>query len=157
MQPKLTANTSASKAAIEQTKLTGQDSAYFKLIFSRQIQRKYRFNSLHSPPSGRRFSNGEYARVLKSLGIFIDRTIGLTITEVEDKYLRKPYRSDTVIDPETQQKVKVQHLCLFDKQAGTGAPVIMPSDSIRLHGYYRGEYFVLIRLDWFHKFRTESL
>ncbi len=156
MSKTLTKSTVASAQAIEQTKLTNKESAYFKLIFSDQIRKKYRFNTIHHPPSGTKFSEAEYSKVLHALGQFIDKTVHLTITDVEREYLRKPFNKDTTIDPETKQEVKIQHLCLFDKAAAAKPPLI-PSDSIRLHGYYRGEYFILIRLDWFHKFKTEGL
>ena len=135
--------------------LTADPNLYFKIIFSHQIEQKYRFKALHGKPKdGEKLTAEEKHKVFYALGLFMDQTIGMTMTDVEEAYGRQPYRSDGSFDPDNQKAVEVSHLALFRKNDPKPADPVV--DSVRLHGYFRpsGGYFVITRLDWFHKFST---
>lgn len=138
------AKVNAEKTRISQ--LTNQHSEYFKVILSHQIENNYCFKSIHGG-KGSRLSKGLKVKLYSALGKFLDDSTKMTITDVEDKHGRTTDRHDATLDPESGTKVEVEHLALF---AEGDAPT--PSDSIRLHGYFRtnGGYFVVTRVDWFH-------
>lgn len=134
----------AEKLRISQ--LTSQHNAYFKVIFSHQIDSKYNFASMSKGKSA--LKDKAIIEIYKAFGRFFDESVQMTISEVEKTYGRIDDKSDGTYDPESKTQVQVQHLCLYrddDKPKD--------SDSVRLHGYFRnnGGYFIVTRLDWFHK------
>lgn len=151
MAAKLTKRTSATASQSKINALTANHSEYFKVLFSYQINKKYSFNSLFHN-NGKKLTNKQLLLIYKALGNFVDKTVGMTITDVEKIYGRPAFKIDTCIDPDTNEQCPVQHLCLFDDPKG----VRKFSDSVRLHGYFKpdGGYFVVTRLDWHHKFGT---
>jgi hypothetical protein len=140
------AKVNAEKARVSQ--LTNQHSEYFKVILSHQIENRYCFNSINRG-KGSRISKGLKVKLYNALSKFIDDSLKMTITEVENKYARSPDCHDATHDPESDTKVEVEHFALF---SDGDTPVA--SDSIRLHGYFRtnGGYFVVTRVDWFHDY-----
>lgn len=140
------AKVSAEKARI--SRLTNQHSEYFKVILSHQIENRYCFGSMHRG-RGSHLSRGNKVKLYSALGKFLDDTVKMTITDVENKYARNPDRHDATHDPESDMQVEVEHFALY----GEGDPSAA-GDSIRLHGYFRtnGGYFVITRVDWFHEY-----
>ena len=133
----------AEKLRISQ--LTSQHDAYFKVIFSHQIEAKYNFQALIKGKKS--LKDKALIQMFTAFGKFFDESIMMTITDVENAFGRKDDKSDGTYDPESGTQVQVEHLCLYrDGDAPQG------SDSVRLHGYFRtnGGYFVVTRLDWFH-------
>jgi len=147
MPPQLTKKSKVSKEAKRISRLTNPHEQHFKIIFSHQIEPGFMFRSMYRR-QGSNLSNEEKLKIFRSLGCFLDDCVQMSITEVEHKYERPPDSSDGTYDPETQEEVQIQHLCLFP----LGTPPNLPSDSIRFHGYFRptGGYFIITRLDWFH-------
>lgn len=130
------------------SKLTNKHSAHFKVILSHQIENGFTFETLHRKKNKYKYKDKDVLAIFRALGKFIDDSIKMTITEVEDKYKRTVDSSDGTFDPETGTTVQVEHLCLYlDSDNPRPAP-----DGVRLHGYFRtnGGYFVITRLDWFH-------
>ena len=84
------------------------------------------------------------------IGKFLDDSTQLSITEVQDKYRRTPDVHDATYDTEIGAKAEVQHFCLYPSDA---TPERM-SGSVRIHGYFRADYFVVTRLDWFHEYHA---
>lgn len=126
--------------------LTNDHHLYFKTVFSHQIEPNFTFSALrHS--KGNTTTDCDYARIFKALGKFLDDSVKLTITEVENKYGRPTDFSDGSYDPDLEDKAQVVHFCLYSEGDSTNGA----ADSVRLHGYYKTNgYFVLTRLDWFH-------
>jgi hypothetical protein len=140
------AKINAEKARISQ--LTSQHSEYFKLIISHQIENRYCFGSIHKR-NGSRIDNDAKLILYGALSRFLDNSIKMTITDVENKYKRIPDRRDGTHDPETNTSVEIEHLALY-----TEGESPTNSDGIRLHGYFRtnGGYFVVTRVDWYHDY-----
>jgi hypothetical protein len=142
--------TKKDKAGAEEkriSKLTVPHNQHFKIIFSHQIEGGFGFRHIRR---GNRLMPEEVLKVYSALGKFIDAATKMTITDVENVYGRDPDRSDGTYDPESKSEVEMAHVCLFRK----GDDPVRPSDSVRLHGYYRtkGGYFVVTRMDWFHSY-----
>jgi len=148
MAQKLTKNDRVSNEQRRISKLTNDHSAHFKLIFSHQLEAGYQFKSLYRG-KGSNLKPNDQAIIFRSLGKFMDDCVRLSITDVEEKYGRNDDKSDGTFDPETESKVQVQHLCLYPDDSKPHRLTV----SVRLHGYFRsaGGYFVVTRLDWFHK------
>lgn len=129
------------------TRLTHPHDQHFKIIFSHQIENGFSFASLYRG-RGALYSHADFVKILRALGIFMDDSVRLTMTEVENKYFRPTDVTDGTYDPESDSKVQVEHFCLYEQTATASTP----TDSIRIHGYMRtkGGYFIVTRLDWFH-------
>lgn len=139
------AKINAEKLRISQ--LTEEHNAYFKLIISHQIDKKYNFHSVCSR-KGSQLKPNELIKIYRALGKFIDESVKLTITDVEKQYCRPTDVHQGTYDPESDDDVQVEHYCLFKK----GDKPDKLTDGIRLHGYSRtkGGYFVVTKFDWFH-------
>jgi hypothetical protein len=150
MPGKLTKDAKVQAEELRISQLTNQHTAHFKVIFSHQLESNYGFGTLHRYRQRERLDSQAVTKVLKAFGKFIDDSVRLTITEVENKYKRQPDSADGTYDPETGTEVQVEHFCLYP----TGAAPNGASDSVRMHGYFRtnGGYFVVTRLDWFHTY-----
>jgi hypothetical protein len=144
--------TKSARVSAEQNRisqLTNEHSAYFKVILSHQITRRFNFNSMRSR-AGVNISPEDSLSMFRAFGKFLDDSIKLTITEVETKYGRIPDVSDGTFDPDSGKDVQVQHMCLYPK----GSTSRGVADGVRIHGYIRtnGGYFVVTRMDWFHDY-----
>lgn len=130
------------------SRLTNPHKQHFKVILSHQIMRRYCFGSMRSRP----LTPAEALKVWNAFGNFMDKTVRMTITDVENAYKRTSDTNDGTHDPETGLKVQVEHFCFFlDGDEPKGA-----SDNVRVHGYFRaaGGYFIVTRLDWFHQYHS---
>ena len=154
MPRKLTKDAKVQAEELRIFQLTNEHSAHFKVIFSHQMESGYSFDDLHRYRQREHLSNNDVMKMLKAFGKFFDDSIRLTITEVEKKYKRPSDPADGTYDPEAGDKVQVEHFCLYSTEASPNRR----SDSVRIHGYFRnnGGYFVITRLDWFHKYHSAS-
>jgi len=88
----------------------------------------------------RQLENGYEIKNLKASDVkefhaLYSRMVGQTLTNVDNLYLRDSY-SDDVVDEE--------HILHYG----------IASSKFRIHGYYVGSYFHVIRIDPSHKFST---
>lgn len=129
------------------SKLTNPHEQHFKIILSHQLESGFEFGDINRRKGGQ-LPQTDLLNIFRALGRFIDESIRLTMTEVENRYGRKTDVTDGTFDPETKSKVQVEHFCLFEQDASSN----QPADGVRLHGYTRtrGGYFVVTKLDWFH-------
>ncbi len=146
---KLTKKDKVTLSQLKVAQLTEPHEQMFKVILSHQVENKFKFGSMSN--SGHKMSrkerNAMQLEIYRSLGNFIDKSTRLSITDAENRYMRKADKSDGAYDPETDQKVEVIHFCLYEEDQSAKKH----ADSVRLHGYFRSNgYFVITRLDWFH-------
>ena len=127
--------------------LTNEHDAYFKIIFSHQIDKKHNFHSM-STRNKMPITPAESIQIYRAFGKFMDECVRLTMSEVEDKYRRPTDKHEANYDPESKDIVQVEHYCLYEE----GSVAYPLTDGVRMHGYTRtkGGYFVVTRLDWFH-------
>ncbi len=128
--------------------LTIPHERLFKVIISYQILKDFRHKRIfNNKKQSIQTSSKHRLELYERFGRFLDKTINMSITDVENMYRRKNDNSDATIDAKTRQKVEVLHFCTHQQ---SDKP--MPADSIRIHGYYTIDgYFVIIRLDWHHE------
>gem|GEM_PF-6663365 len=140
--------TGVARASAEQRRislLTDPHDTLFKVIISHQIENSYRFGSI-SNCRGRPIAADRRLKLYHAFGRFLDSATKLSISRVEEQYKRPSDSSDETYDPETGLRVKIEHFCLF---AHTDDPR-PDTDSARIHGYFRADYFIVTRMDWFH-------
>lgn len=130
------------------SKLTDKHDAYFKIIFSHQIEKKHNFHSL-STRNKKPVQDNDAIQIYRAFGKFLDVSVQLPMSEVEKKYRRLTDTREGTYDPETGEEMQVEHYCLFEKE---DKPNLL-RDGVRLHGYVRtnGGYFVITKLDWHHQ------
>lgn len=140
------AKINAEKSRISQ--LTDKHDAHFKIIISHQIDKKYNFHSMCTC-NKKPVKPQDIIKIYRAFGRFIDESVKLTITEVEGKYRRVTDKHEGTYDPESDDEVQVEHYCLYEE----GDRPNRLTDGVRIHGYCRtkGGYFVVTKLDWFHK------
>jgi hypothetical protein len=133
------------------SRLTNPPESYFKLVFSHQIEPQYDFASLSSCNPA--LQPSEVMEVLKALGKFMDEATKMPITDVESTYKRSPYRSDATHDPVLNIDVRVEHFALYPSNTPSSS-MRRHIDRVRVHGYFRVDNFIVLRLDWQHSFST---
>jgi hypothetical protein len=150
--PKLTKADRVEREKLRISRLTTPHRQHFKIIFSHQIERSYGFSSM----SGLGDMTKTF-KLLKALGKFIDATVRLPISQVEEKYKRPTDTRDGTHDPEAEddahQVAQIIHFALHASDESVEAVI----GGVRLHGYFRANgYFVITRLDWDHSFHSVS-
>lgn len=111
-----------------------RSSVKFKLVIDHTLDNEYTFKKMK--PDG-----------LKDFSSFLTHTIGrgLTITEVEDLYLR------TDGPKGAGNTEKINSISRTTYHFGNGG-----HNKFRIHGYYENDYFVVHRIDPKHKFRFDN-
>lgn len=136
---------------VEKTTLTRQVDADFKIAFNCFLEPRYGFLSLDtvSHPDcylnnqpDRLLTNVEKLELFHAFGSFVENSVTMTYAQVEEKYGgHKPDKHDKKIDDGEEYSVFHYQLALD----GIGK-------TARLHGYIKNGYFVVIRIDWNHRF-----
>jgi hypothetical protein len=101
--------------------LTGRRNMPFIICFSRQLETRFDFSSLKQAD-------------IQAFHKFFRKTIGISVSHVDNNYLRKPDKNDSV--------------------GGFDILHYEVSNSFRIHGYYDKSLFHVIRLDCDHKFHN---
>ena len=134
-------------------KLAEANRAYFRCQFdSAYIQNGYSIMSIDDvkhPDFDRKFKDGEKKYLLRTLCSFIDRAIGMTITDVEQEFGRpNDDKMDFTNDIDGDgEKVQLKHFAMGHEGLSKVA---------RIHGFYNSnDVFIIKRIDWNHRFHQK--
>lgn len=118
--------TSSTKSKADGIQLEGR-RAFFRIVIAHELEKKYCFKKLEK-------------RNVKDFERFIEKTVGerKTITQVDQEFKCRSDSSDFV-------KVDGQRIPMVHYRV---------TDSCRVHGYYLGPDFVLLRIDPNHSFHN---
>lgn len=131
--------------------LTKKSGEYFKMLFDYHVDNEYAISTIHKvkhPHKNRLLKENEKSELLGAFCGFIEETTNMTYTEVANKYGRKPDKYDKAIDSEyPDEEFPIEHFSIAKEGLGSVA---------RIHGYIRHGLFVVLRIDWGHRFHQSK-